>query len=71
MKLVVVALTIAIPLTWYLMHAWLQFYAYRINIGWQVFVVTGVLSLLLAFITVSVEAVKAGIANPVKSLRTE
>ncbi len=71
LRLVAVALIVAIPVTWYLMHTWLQSYAYRINIGWQVFAVTGLLSLLIAFITVSIQAVKAGIANPVKSLRTE
>lgn len=71
LKLVVVALMIAIPLTWYLMHTWLQFYAYRIDIGWQVFGITGLLSLLIAFVTVSSQGIKAGIANPVKSLRTE
>jgi putative ABC transport system permease protein len=71
LKLVVVALIIAMPLTWYLMHTWLQSYAYRINIGWQVFAIISLLSLLIAFITVSIQAIKAAIANPVKSLRTE
>lgn len=71
LKLVLVALIIAIPLTWYLMHTWLQSYAYRINVGWQVFAIISFSSLLIAFITVSIQAVKAAIANPVKSLRTE
>ncbi|MEO6673305.1 MAG: ABC transporter permease [Ginsengibacter sp.] len=71
LKLVVVALIIAIPLTWYLMSKWLEFYAYRINISWKVFAITSLSSLLIAFVTVSFQAIKAGIANPVKSLRTE
>ncbi len=71
LKLVVVALIIAIPLTWYLMNKWLESYAYRINIRWEVFAVISFLSLFVAFITVSFQAIKAAIANPIKSLRTE
>ncbi|MEO6540641.1 MAG: FtsX-like permease family protein, partial [Ferruginibacter sp.] len=71
LRLVVVALIIAIPVTWYFMSKWLEFYAYRIDIGWEVFVVISLLSLCIAFATVSLQAIKAAIANPVKSLKTE
>lgn len=71
LKLVIVALIIAIPTTWYLMNMWLQSYAYRINIGWKIFAVIGFLSILIALITVSFQAIKAALMNPVKSLRTE
>jgi putative ABC transport system permease protein len=53
------------------MYKWLQDYAYRINIGWWVFFITGLMALVIAFITVSFQAIKAAIGNPVKSLRTE
>jgi putative ABC transport system permease protein len=71
LKLVLIALVIASPLAWYFMHNWLQDYAYRINIGWWVFAVTGSIALLIAFLTISFQAVKAAIANPVTSLRSE
>jgi putative ABC transport system permease protein len=70
-KLIVIALIIATPVSWYFMHKWLEGFAYRINIGWTVFVVTGFFALLIALITIGLQAVKAGVANPVKSLRTE
>jgi putative ABC transport system permease protein len=53
------------------MNKWLQDYAYRIDIHWWVFAVTGFATLLIALITVSFQAIKAAVANPVKSLRTE
>ncbi len=71
LKLVVIALVIATPVAWYFMNKWLQDFAYRISIGWWIFIVAGSLALLIAFITIAFQAVKAGIANPVKSLRTE
>jgi putative ABC transport system permease protein len=71
MKLVVVAMVIAFPLAWYFMHKWLQDFAYRINISWWVFVLAGIIAASIALITVSVQAIKAAVANPVKSLRTE
>ncbi len=70
-KLVLIACTIAFPLSWWAMNKWLQDFAYRIDIGWQVFVVAGILALVIAMVTVSWQAIKAAIANPVKSLRTE
>jgi len=71
LKLVVIGIVIASPVAWYFMHHWLQDFAYRINISWYVFLVTGIAALLIAFITISFQSIKAAIANPVKSLRTE
>ncbi|MEO6405200.1 MAG: ABC transporter permease [Ferruginibacter sp.] len=71
LKLVIIAIIIAIPLAWYFMHNWLQDFAYRINIGWWVFAITGILAVLIALLTISFQAIKAAVANPVKSLRTE
>src|SRR5262249_2927724 len=71
LKLIVIALVIAIPLAWYFINKWLQDYAYRIAIGWWVFVITSAVIILVALITISFQAIKAAIANPVKSLRTE
>ena len=70
-KLVGVAIIIAIPLAWWVMNQWLQDFAYRININWWIFAVAGIVAILIALITVSFQAIKAAIANPVKSLRTE
>ena len=70
-KLVLIALIIASPLAWYFMTKWLDDFAYRINISWWVFVMAGMIALLIALVTVSFQAIKAAIANPVKSLRTE
>jgi len=71
LKLVALALFVATPIAWYFMHKWLQDFAYRISIGWWIFIAAGSLALILAFITIAFQAAKAGIANPVKSLRTE
>ena len=70
-RLIVVALLIASPLAWYCMNRWLQSYAYRININWLVFVLAGVFAIGIAVITVSVQAIKAALTNPVTSLRNE
>jgi putative ABC transport system permease protein len=69
--LVVIAAVIAFPVAWYLMNHWLHNFAYRINIAWWVFVVAGIIAFLIAFATISFQAVKAAISNPVKSLRSE
>jgi putative ABC transport system permease protein len=69
--LVFISAIIAFPLAWWGMHEWLQNYAYRVTISWWVFILAGVLALLIALITISFQSVKAAIANPVKSLRTE
>jgi len=71
LKYVLIAILIAWPLSWIAVHRWLQDYAYRINISWWVFVMAGSLAMLIALVTVSFQAIKAAIANPVKSLRTE
>jgi ABC-type antimicrobial peptide transport system permease subunit len=71
LKLVVFAIIIATPVAWWAVNKWLQGFAYRINISWWVFAVAGLLSVLIAWITISFQAFKAAIANPVKSLRTE
>ncbi|HXL55220.1 MAG TPA: FtsX-like permease family protein, partial [Chitinophagaceae bacterium] len=70
-KLVVISLLIASPVAWYFMNKWLQDFAYRINISWWVFAIAAIMALSIAFVTVSFQAIKAAIANPVKSLRTE
>jgi putative ABC transport system permease protein len=71
LALVVLSFFIAMPVAWYFMHAWLKDFAYRTGIGWWVFVLAGALALFIALFTVSFQAIKAAIANPVKSLRTE
>lgn len=70
-KLIIIALIIATPAAWYFMHKWLEGFAYRINMGWIVFAATGTFAIAIALITIGLQAVKAGMANPVKSLRTE
>ena len=70
-KLVIVAFVIASPVAWYIMHNWLRDFAYRINISWWFFLVAGMLAVVIALGTISFQAIKAAVANPVKSLRTE
>ena len=70
-KLVVIACLIAFPLSWWAMNQWLQSFAYRINISWWIFLAAGVIAILIALITVSFQAIRAAMANPVKSLRSE
>jgi putative ABC transport system permease protein len=69
--LVSISFLIAVPIAWYGMNKWLLDYSYRINISWEIFLVAGLLALLIALFTVSFQAIKAALANPVKSLRTE
>lgn len=71
LRLVLIAFVIAVPLAGYLMHKWLEDFAYRTGLSWWVFILSGVLAVLIALATVSFQAIKAAIANPVKSLRTE
>ncbi len=71
LQLVLIAALIAFPLAWWGMHTWLQDFAYPINIGWWVFVVAGLLAFMVAITTVSFQAIRAALANPVKSLRSE
>jgi putative ABC transport system permease protein len=70
-RLIVIAFVIASPVAWWIMHHWLEDFAYRINISWWIFFAAGLLAVVIALATISFQAVKAAIANPVKSLRTE
>lgn len=70
-KLVILSAVVAFPIAWWAMNKWLQDFAYRIDIAWWMFVLAGFAVLLIALITVSFQAIKAAITNPVKSLRTE
>ncbi len=71
LKLVIISLLIASPVAWWAMHKWLLAFSYHIDIKWWVFAGAGILSILIAIVTVSYQSIKAGLANPVKSLRTE
>ena len=71
LKLVLIAAIIAFPVAWFSMNTWLQDFAYRINIQWWVLAVAGIVAGLIAFATISFQAIKAALANPVESLRTE
>jgi len=70
-KLICISIVISTPFAWYFMQKWLQDFAYRINIEWWVFAIAGVAALSIAFITISFQSIKAAVANPVKSLRSE
>jgi len=69
--LVSIAMVIAAPLAWWGIHKWLQDFAFRIHIGWTMFAIAGATAILIAILTVSYQAIKAALANPAKSLRTE
>ncbi|HVX26200.1 MAG TPA: FtsX-like permease family protein, partial [Parafilimonas sp.] len=68
---VLIAFCIAIPIAYYFMHHWLENYSYRTELSWWIFAATGLGALLITLLTVSFQSIKAAIANPVKSLRTE
>ncbi|WP_153799494.1 ABC transporter permease [Foetidibacter luteolus] len=70
-KLVLLAIIIASPVAWYIMHLWLQDFAYRINISWWIFALAGLLSLVIALLVIGFQTVRSAIANPTKSLRSE
>jgi len=70
-RLIVIAMIIAIPLAWWAVNKWLESFAYHIHVGWMVFALAPLAALLVAWVTVSYESIKAGVANPVKSLRSE
>jgi ABC-type antimicrobial peptide transport system permease subunit len=69
--LIAIAFVIATPIAWYFMHQWLQDYAYRIDVSWMIFLVSGIIAIVIALMTISFQAIKAAMANPVKSLRSE
>ena len=71
LKLVLIAAVIAIPIAWFFMHKWLEDFAYRININWLVFVLSALAAILIAMATIGLQVLKAALANPVRSLRTE
>ena len=71
LKLVAIAVIIASPIAWFAMNKWLQSFAYRTSISWSVFVITTLVALFIALCTISFQAIRAAISNPVKSLRTE
>ncbi len=71
LKLVGIAIVIAVPLAWYGMNQWLADYAYRIDLDWRIFLAAGLIAIVVALLTVSWQAVKAALMNPVKSLRSE
>jgi putative ABC transport system permease protein len=71
LQLIIVLALVAFPVAWWAMHSWLQSYSYRIDISWWVFIIAGALAVFIALITISFQSIKAAIANPVKSLRTE
>ena len=71
LKLVIISFVIAAPIAWYAMNKWLQNYAYRVEIHWWIFAIAAILSVLIAVLTISYQAIKAAIANPSKSLRSE
>jgi putative ABC transport system permease protein len=71
LKLVGLSIVIAIPIAWYAMHKWLQDYAYPVKMHWWIFALAGLSAIVIAFATISFQAIKAALANPVKSLRSE
>jgi putative ABC transport system permease protein len=71
MKLVLIAFVIAAPFAWWIMNKWLQDFVYRINFSWWIFVAAGVAAMMIALLTVSYQAIRAAMTNPVRSLRTE
>ncbi|MEO8711824.1 MAG: FtsX-like permease family protein, partial [Parafilimonas sp.] len=71
LKLVALSCVVAFPVAWWMMNSWLQGYEYRITISWLIFLVAGIAALFIALITVSFQSIKAAIANPVESLKTE
>lgn len=71
LKLVIIALVIAVPAAWTVSNKWLENYPYRTTIGWQMFAAAGIVVIVVALVTVSFQAIKAAVGNPVKALRTE
>jgi len=70
-KLVLIAFVIATPVAWYVMHRWLENYAYKTDISWWIFIVTGIASYLITMITIGYQSYKAAVVNPVETLRSE
>jgi putative ABC transport system permease protein len=70
-KLILIAILIASPLSWYIMNNWLQSFAYKIELSWWIFLVSGLVVIMIALFTVSIHTLKAAASDPVKSLRYE
>lgn len=71
LKLVIISILIATPIAWWIMNKWLADFAYRINISWWIFFIAGITAIIIALITISFQAIKAAMANPVNNLRSE
>lgn len=71
LKLILISIVIAVPVAWYFMAEWLKDFAYRVSIEWWIFAATGIVAVIIALITIIYQAIKAALANPVKSLKTE
>jgi putative ABC transport system permease protein len=70
-KLVLIASVIAFPISWWAMNQWLQSFAYRVGISWWIFAIAGLAAVLIALVTVSLQTIRAALANPIRSLRSE
>jgi putative ABC transport system permease protein len=70
-RLIVFAFILAVPLAWYLMDSWLKGFAYHVELGFGIFAFAGLVTLIIAWLTVSYQSIRAAIVNPVKSLRSE
>lgn len=71
LKLVLIAILLAVPIAWFAMNRWLEDFAYRIDLEWWVFALAGVLAIVIALLTISFQSIKAALVNPIKSLRSE
>jgi putative ABC transport system permease protein len=71
LRLVILGIVIASPIAYWAMNKWLQDFAYRVDISWWIFALAGIVAIVIALLTVSYQSIKAALANPVKSLRTE
>jgi putative ABC transport system permease protein len=71
LKLIALSVIIATPVAWYFMNNWLKDFAYRVDISWWMFLAAGAIAVVIAILTISVQTIKAALANPVKSLRSE
>ena len=70
-RLIIIAIVISVPLSWYAVNTWLAGFAYHIHVSWVIFFVASLAALGIAWLTVSYESIKAAVVNPIKSLRTE
>jgi putative ABC transport system permease protein len=70
-KLVFISILISSPIAWFVMNKWLQDFAYRVNLQWWILAIAGIVAILIAFVTISFQSIKAALANPVESLRSE